>query len=271
MYDQSPARTLLAKIPVQLPSYMHSFALTENFVILVQFPFVVNPLDLMQNNKPFILNFHWKPEMGTVFLVVDRGSGVPLARIKADPFFAFHHVNAYDDGDKIVMDIVTRPNANIIETIIENKKENDEKDTTKLERYTITLSTKKITKETMFDKPLEMPRVPASRTAQPYRYCYAVDYRFPSTLKDKRSIYKIDLSDKTSKEWAQVGCYPGEPIFVPRPGGKGEDDGVVMSLVLDLANHKSFLLILNAADFTELARAEAPHAIPAGLHGYWKK
>ena len=33
---------------------------------------------------------------------------------------------------------------------------------------------------------------------------------------------------KTSQKWAQAGCFPGEPIFVPRPDGQNEDDGVVL-------------------------------------------
>jgi carotenoid cleavage dioxygenase-like enzyme len=75
---------------------------------------------------------------------------------------------------------------------------------------------------------------------------------------------------KAALRWSQAGCFPGEPIFVPNPQGREEDDGVVLSLVLDFAHSRSFLLILNAKTMTELARAETPHAIPVGLHGYWK-
>jgi carotenoid cleavage dioxygenase-like enzyme len=49
--------------------------------------------------------------------------------------------------------------------------------------------------------------------------------------------------------------------------GAVEDEGVVLSVVLDTGRGASFLLILNASTFTELARAEAPHHIPFSLHG----
>lgn len=114
-----------------------------------------------------------------------------------------------------------------------------------------------------------MPRVRPDKTAHEYRYSYAIDTRFPTTMDASPSLYKIDAVSKTGKSWSEPGCFPGEPIFVPRPNGQGEDDGVVLSLVLDFAHHRSFLLILNGTDFTELARAEAPHAIPVGLHGFW--
>lgn len=32
--------------------------------------------------------------------------------------------------------------------------------------------------------------------------------------------------------WREEGTFPGEPIFVPRPGGVREDDGVLLSVVL---------------------------------------
>ena len=51
------------------------------------------------------------------------------------------------------------------------------------------------------------------------------------------------------------------------PGAEAEDAGVVLSVVLDAAAGRSFLLVLDAATFEELARAEAPHHIPFGFHG----
>ncbi len=272
MRDHSTAREVVNKIPVDLPAYMHSFALTEHYQILVEFPFVVNPMDLIHRTKPLIFNYTWKPERGTTFYVTERSSGKLVAKIKDDPFFAFHHVNAYDKEGKIFIDIVTEPNADVMWVITEtatDPKKVLESGKTKLQRFTIDMPTQTLSKETIFNDTLELPRVPADRTAHEYRYCYATDAEFPNSVTDIRPLYKIDVNAKTSQKWAQAGCFPGEPIFAPRPDGQGEDDGVVLSVVLDLANHTSFLLILDARDMTELARAEAPHAIPAGLHGFW--
>ena len=52
-----------------------------------------------------------------------------------------------------------------------------------------------------------------------------------------------------------------------RPDGEAEDDGVLLSLVLDAEARRSFLAVLDARTLEELARAEAPHAIPFGFHG----
>ena len=44
---------------------------------------------------------------------------------------------------------------------------------------------------------------------------------------------KVDVRDGSRSEWRAEGCYPGEPVFVREPGSEGEDDGVVLSVVLD--------------------------------------
>ena len=38
--------------------------------------------------------------------------------------------------------------------------------------------------------------------------------------------------------WAPANHFPCEPIFVPRPGGTAEDDGVILSIVLCGADDK---------------------------------
>jgi carotenoid cleavage dioxygenase-like enzyme len=80
-------------------------------------------------------------------------------------------------------------------------------------------------------------------------------------------IVKLDLTDEVARAWSEPDCYPGEPVFVARPEAEREDDGVVLSVVLDAAAGSSFLLVLDAADLSELARAQVPHHIPFSFHG----
>jgi carotenoid cleavage dioxygenase-like enzyme len=80
-------------------------------------------------------------------------------------------------------------------------------------------------------------------------------------------LVKVDIRERRSKVWFENDCYPGEPVFVPRPDGIVEDDGIILSVVLDSKKGNSFLLILDAKSFEEIVRAEAPHHIPFGFHG----
>ena len=54
---------------------------------------------------------------------------------------------------------------------------------------------------------------------------------------------------------------------MPHPSGNSEDDGVLLSVVLDTGNDVSFLLVLDVASLNEVARAGTPYAIPFHFHG----
>jgi carotenoid cleavage dioxygenase-like enzyme len=58
-------------------------------------------------------------------------------------------------------------------------------------------------------------------------------------------------------------------VFVSAPDAQAEDDGVVLSVVLDAVAKHSYLLILDAKTLTEQVRATVPHVIPFGLHGQY--
>jgi len=60
-------------------------------------------------------------------------------------------------------------------------------------------------------------------------------------------------------------------VFIAAPDSSTEDEGVVLSVVLDANAGRSALLVLDAHSFNELARAEVPHAIPYGFHGQFTR
>lgn len=280
---RKPERQIIGKVPVKNPSYMHSFALTEHYVILVEFPLTVNPIDLALMRKPFIKNFNWHPENGTRFLVIDRKTGKLLKNIKYDtPFFAFHHVNAYEEGDNIILDMVVYPNANIIldvaqyENIDEPLNQNLDKkdDESHLIRYTISMPQERIDSSPLLNSKVEFPRINDEYIAYPHRYVYAVNPSPVHTAQDLRPLYKIDTLTREKLLWQAPGLQPGEPVFISKPHAKEEDEGVIVSLVLDIRNPNSqqaFLLILDGKSFKELARLYTPQPIPVGLHGQFFK
>ena len=61
---------------------------------------------------------------------------------------------------------------------------------------------------------------------------------------------------------------PGEPLFVPRPGGTEEDDGVVLAIGTDPEGSTS-LYVLDARTMRLVARCRSAIALPAGFHGEW--
>jgi len=266
--DEATGReTILATIPVDRPAYMHSFGMTERYLVLTEFPLVVNPLKLLLSGQPFIRNYQWRPDRGVRFHVIDKESGRLVRTARSETFFAFHHVNAFEEGDDICLDIVTRPDATIIDQLyLDRLRANVAVDPTgELKRFRITPG-KNVVSEQLSDVSLELPRFDyQNRAGVRYRFVYGAGHATVGQFFD--CLVKVDLDQKRTATWHEADCYPGEPIFVAAPAAQHEDAGVILSVVLDVRRGASFLLILDATTFTELARAEAPHHIPFSFHG----
>jgi carotenoid cleavage dioxygenase len=67
------------------------------------------------------------------------------------------------------------------------------------------------------------------------------------------------------------GRIPGEPVFVPAPDGRAEDEGWVLALVHDVTSDTSELIVLDATSMScePLARVHLPQRVPYGFHGSW--
>jgi carotenoid cleavage dioxygenase-like enzyme len=262
-------RNLIASIEAKAPSYMHSFGLTEHYIILVEFPLVVNSLDLLLSGRPFIENFKWRPEQGTKFTLINRLSGKVVGIYFGEPFFAFHHINAFEVDNKIVIDIITYKDNSIINSLyldILRGKEPMDIPVSEYRRFTIDRDNGSVGYKIIHEG-LELPRINYQFNTMNYQYLYAVGVSSVTSFTNR--LVKIDVQTGDSFSWIEQNCQPGEPVFVPRPGAKEEDDGVVMSIVLDSNSGKSFLLILDSRTFKEIARALVPHHIPFGIHGQY--
>jgi beta,beta-carotene 9',10'-dioxygenase len=256
--------TVIAQLPVSEPAYMHSFGLTERWVVLAEFPFVVNPITIPLSGRPYIENYRWKPELGTKITLIDRSTGEATGPFETDPFFCFHHANAYEENGSVVVDACTYPDAQIVQDLyLDRLREGKPATRAELRRFRIDVDSGAVTHEQLAEG-LELPRINYGRHSErPYRYVWGVDAK--TGWLDR--IVKTDVESGSTIEWAEDGCSPGEPVFVAAPGATAEDDGVLLSVVFDSGFGRSFLAVLDAADLSELARAEAPHGIPYGFHG----
>jgi beta,beta-carotene 9',10'-dioxygenase len=269
--DTPCAREVIARIPAVEPAYMHSFAMTENYVVFTEFPFVVKPIDFLKKGKPFIHNFVWKPERGTRFTVINKNHGGLIGSYTTKPFFAFHHANAFEKEGALYLDIICYDDPSIITTVADyfrTVSEEHDRSTMRLERFKLTFDNKPITSTLLLEAAIEFPRINSAYDGKPYRYLYLADIRDRVSPSDgQRPLYKVNTETKQTLTWSEKGCYPGEPLFVASPESNQEDEGVVLSLVLKPEQNTSFLLILDGQNFLEIGRAVAPHPIPPGLHG----
>lgn len=261
----------LAEVPVDQIAYLHSFALTERYAVIVEGPFMLYPTDLLVADKPILEKYRWDPGRGTRFLVIDRARGRHVATLQGDPFFAFHVINAHDDASRITIDLAAYEDSTIFDAMYLPRLRGQtsrpfgfDLDT---RRCTLDLSAKKVRMQKI-GPGLELPRIDYSRLhTRPYRYLYGVSVRDKRTSGWFDQIGKLDTTSGRVKIWHEPGCYPGEALFVPTPGGTREDGGVLLSVVLDGRTRNSFLLVLDARTMNEIGRAVVPHHIPFGFHG----
>jgi carotenoid cleavage dioxygenase-like enzyme len=262
---------VLASAPVREPGYMHSFGLTERWLVLAEFPYVVNPRDLALSGRPYIENYRWKPERGTRFHLFDRVTGERTGPFEAEPRFGFHHVNSYEEDGDVVVDICTFRDAEIVQDLyLERLRAGRPLSQPSLERFRISTGDGTVTTEALVDHALELPRINYGRcNERPYRYVWGVSDGPDSGWLEQ--IVKADVAERRTAVWEEPGSYPGEPVFVAAPDAEAEDEGVLLSVVLNGERGNSFLLVLDARSLDELARAEVPHHIPFGFHGQYAR
>ncbi|UQI43351.1 carotenoid oxygenase family protein [Streptomyces sp. HU2014] len=261
----------LAVVGIDDPCYMHSFAVTENYVILVEFPVVLDTEKFRDPGYPFVACMSWQPERPARFLVVDKREGKVTRTFESEAFFAFHHVNAAEIGNDIVVDIAATHTP--YESVLGLPPTEGQFDLDAygyaLRRYTLPMagSGDTVGWEHLSPRGIEMPTINyRGNNGRPYRYAYGISSS-PKSLMAMNRLSKIDIVDGSYKTWYERGCFPSEGVFVQRPGATGEDDGVLLSGVLDAKTGKSFMLVLDARSFEELGRAHVPHHIPNDFHG----
>jgi carotenoid cleavage dioxygenase-like enzyme len=257
---------VIASAPVREPAYMHSFGLTERWIVLAEFPFVVNPLALALAGRPYIENYRWKPERGTRFTLLDRATGAASGPYETEPFFCFHHINAYEENGDVVVDMCTFEDAGLVEDLyLARLRAGKPVAAPEVRRCRIAVGSGSVAGERLLEHGFDLPRINYSRcNERRYRYAWGAGVGDSGWFD---SIVKADVAERTTDTWSSPGCYPGEPVFVAEPSAEAEDAGVLLSIVLDGDAEASFLLVLDAATLSELARATVPRHIPFGFHG----
>ncbi|KAF7563221.1 hypothetical protein G7046_g916 [Stylonectria norvegica] len=287
------------------PAYIHSFFLTENYVVLcvpsAHFGWkgikIVWKRNIVDAIEPF------DKSKACQWIVVDRkhGKGV-VGRFTTPAAFFFHSINAFEEHVKdqngigrteLCLDHVMYDNLDVITSfyydIILDRNDatkkywledgRSKKSLARLVRYRYRLPLLDDNKQSKIVPGVaeevlsipsphigELPTINPAHTGKAYRYVYSTPNRGLSTVVD--SLGKTDLHTREALIWSgPKGHSPGEPIFVARPGATEEDDGVLLSVVVDGTLEKTYLLCLDAKTMTELGRAEAEFAIGAGFHG----
>jgi carotenoid cleavage dioxygenase len=207
---------------------------------------------------------HWSDDYGARLGVMPRdGSNADVTWYEIDPCYVFHPMNAFEDGDKIILDVARTPRMAF--------GPNDPPgEPTVLHRWIIDQEAGKVIDQPLDDRPAEFPRVADNVVGMEHRYGYMLGTGGGSMENFGGELYRYDLRTGSSQTHRlPAGCAAGEPVFAA--AGDAEGDGYVMTFVYDASRNKSDLVILDATDFEKepVARIHLPTRVPAGFHGSW--
>jgi carotenoid cleavage dioxygenase len=246
---------------------LHDCAFTERWVVVMDLPVA---FDLDQAMAGELFPYHWMADYPARFGLVDRRDlDGPVRWIDVDPCYVFHPLNAYDDGDTLVLDAARWPKMFDGPSIgpIESGQPS-------LWRWTIDPAGGTAKAEQLGDLDEEFPRIDERLTGRRHRYGYcALDLTGGGSGSGRHfGIAKHDL-DRGTVEELDLGAGAGanEFVFVPRDGSRAEDDGWLIGLTYVPDSDTSDLLVIAADDLSAgpVARVHLPQRVPFGFHGNW--
>jgi carotenoid cleavage dioxygenase len=244
---------------------VHDCSLTESSVVIYDLPCVFD-LELAMSGKS--LPYRWDPEYPARLGVLPRdGDAADVRWYDIEPCYVFHPLNAYDDGDRIVLDVVRHPKMFAANQLGPN----EGKPT--LDRWTIDTSAGKVLEERIDDRGQEFPRVDERVVGRRHRFGYSVgatqDSKGDVDLMDDTVLKHDMVKGTTQAATFASGASAGEFVFVPREAGAAEDDGVLMGFVHRSETDRSDLVLLDAATLETVAEIHLPARVPHGFHGNW--
>jgi carotenoid cleavage dioxygenase-like enzyme len=271
LYEADAAGELAWSCVVQgpYPALVHDFAITERFAILWICPLTLSEERAM-SGRPLIA---WEPDREVEIIVVPRGGRDEDAlRFRGPACMAWHVMNAFDEGERIVLDLCEQAGAML--PSVDGTAPDPARAAQRLSRWELDLSRPgPVSRRALTDLICEYPRIDERRTGRPYRYGYVACLGGPGTGDlFHRGLARFDHETGEMAVWAaDPGVAVGEPVFAPRPGG-AEEEGWILSTLYDENTDRSCLAVFPAERLPAgpIARVRLDHRVPVGFHGLWR-
>ena len=255
------------------PRIPHDLGITENYSILMDLPLIYD-LEVMAKHGKALPVF--RRELPSRFGILPRyGDGDSIRWFEAKPCYIYHVVNAWEEGDEIIMDCCINPEptpqklnryASKMEKLNAYLRLK-----TFLYRYHFNMVTGETREYALDDVETEFALINSAYIGRKSRYSYIQHLDTSEKLRFD-GIVKYDTETNSSQTYYYgKGCFGSESPFIPKPNAKEEDDGYVISFVTNERDGHSEVVILDAKDIEQepLARVIIPQRVPLGFHACW--
>jgi len=261
--------------PIPLPGARlpHDMAFTTNYSILNDCPLFWSE-ELMEHDV-YATQFH--KDMPTRLGVIPRyGNEQAVKWFECDATYVLHWINAYEDGDEIVIDGYFQfdpspsspPDATIEQRMFRFL------DLFALQsrpyRWRLNMRTGQVKEGPLSDTITEFGMINAQIAGSQYDYVYSVVpangwFGFEGLIKHNVTTGNEEVYNLPD------GVYCSETVFAPRPNATSEDDGYLLTYTMDVVNDESHCAIFDARDMSDgpIARIALPERISSGTHATW--
>jgi carotenoid cleavage dioxygenase-like enzyme len=264
------AGTVTRRDDFQAPyaAMVHDFMVTENHVLFPVLPLSASLQRAMTGLPPFA----WEPDKGSHVGVMRRDGDVSSIRwFNTEACYVFHPMNAWEDGDKLVADVMRYDRAPLFPNADGSP---GEQSPARLVRWTFDLagSSDAIKEEPIDDLDGEFPRVdPRFEMLKNRHGWYAADPGGQAGVR-LNAIAHIDHQTGQRQVYALTGGdATSEPVFTPRSADAPEGDGWITAVIYRAGEDRSDFAVFEAQDVAKgpIALAEMPRRVPFGFHGNW--
>jgi carotenoid cleavage dioxygenase len=250
------------EVAVAAPTMIHSFAITERDVIFWELPVMFDAAGIEVHGFPFL----WDDSYGARIGIMPLGGPASEIRwVEIKPVYVFHELNAFRDGDDVVIDVCR------YERMMDGERFGSFPPY--LHRWRINTAGETLSfRDEVLERSTqhEFPMHDRRHSGRQHQHGWFVEVQqVPDTI-DLGGIAHVDYRAGDWRRWhpgANRHC--GEAFFVP--GGSGEGEGWLLTVVYDHARDASNLTILDAQDIEQgpVAQVLMPRRIPYGFHGVW--
>ncbi|CAH8306387.1 unnamed protein product [Eruca vesicaria subsp. sativa] len=253
------------EIPLETPTMIHDFAITENFVVIPDQQVVFKLGEMIAGNSPVVFDDEKVSRLG--IMPKDATDAAEIIWVDSpEETFCFHLWNAWESPESeevVVIGSCMSPADSIFN-------ERDESLKSVLTEIRINLKTRESTRRAVLNEEvnLEIGMVNRNRLGRKTRFAFlAIADPWPKVS----GFAKVDLfTGEMEKYFYGSEKYGGEPFFLPSGsvnGGENEDDGYIFCHVHDEEKEMSELLIINAVNLKLEATIRLPSRVPYGFHG----
>ncbi|MFT7653649.1 MAG: carotenoid cleavage dioxygenase-like enzyme [Limisphaerales bacterium] len=268
-------RELVHYIPIELPGprLPHDMAFTDNYAILNDLPLFWDP-EALKHGAHAVRFFHKLPSRFGI--VPRRGSSDEVVWFDAKPTYVLHWVNAFEDGDEVVLDGYTQDPRKGIKTpgLPESLAPFEILDINAIGahayRWRFNMKTGTVKEGPLEEQISEFGMINPHYAGKPYQYSWAMTAKPGWFLFDGLIRFDANSGQRQTYKFPD-GVYASESPMAPGTNGQHESDGYVMTLTTNMNDNTSACQIFSADDISQgpIASVKLPQRICVGTHSYW--